>query len=349
MDVRLFLDSSKPTEIAKKIAELATSTEQGSIDILADFLIYRDRGTYDKHVIPQLASRALLCRGPVGVSKLLEIFDIIDGSIYPQAIIESLWYASHGRYPKLNFDFYTVYPPLDQPLNQDTRDAAKDAIYSLIISSQTNPETFFRMVWFMQSSTFRFAGNEKEFSDFQKQFFSILSDSTIKITMKTINQFAELIDKETKEEEYQAFFEMNPVFIDPLASRVVDKHRLGDDYITDFVLETLKGEYILLEIEKPQDNIFNKKGDFSGNFTHAFGQVIDFINWIEQNIAYANKKLPGVSCPRGLLIMGRSKGMSESNLDKLKRFNKNSNSVEVLTYDDVLSRALSLYKNLRKQ
>ena len=34
---------------------------------------------------------------------------------------------------------------------------------------------------------------------------------------------------------------------------------------------------------------------------------------------------------------------------KLQRFNKNSNSVKVLTYDDVIVNANSLYKNIRKQ
>lgn len=345
----MFLDNSSLDTIAKKIAELASSTERVAIDTLANFLIHKDKHTYDKHVIPKIASRALVCKGRIGIVKLLEVFEKIDGAIYPQAIIESLWNASNNKYPELTIgENFTAYPPLDQSLDQDTVDAAKDAIYSLVIGSQTDPETFFRFVSFLQFATWRYAGNDKESADFQQQFFSILSDSTIKITMKTINEFIELINMGAKEEEYQRYLETNPVFIDPLASHIVDKQRLGDDYITDFVVETLKGEYIAVEIEKPQDQIFNKKGDFTSNFTHAFGQVIDFISWIEKNIAYADKKLPGVSNPKGLLIMGRLKGMSEANLDKLKRFNKNSNSIEVLTYDDVLSRALSLYKNLRK-
>ena len=129
----------------------------------------------------------------------------------------------------------------------------------------------------------------------------------------------------------------------------MDKHRLGSDLITDFVVETLKKEYILIEIEKPQDNLFTAQGYFSTKFSHAFGQVIDFIDWVENNIAYAQTKLPGISSPKGILIIGRSKFMTEEESRKLKRFNKNSNTIEVLTYDDILHRAKSLYSNIKRQ
>lgn len=152
---------------------------------------------------------------------------------------------------------------------------------------------------------------------------------------------------ETTEEEYQKFFKENPILIDPVSFKVFDKHKLGDDLITDFVVGTLKNNYYVVEIEKPQDTIFNKNEDFSSKFTHAFGQVLDFIDWVECNIAYAQKKLPDIVSPKGLLIMGRSQNMTERQLRKLKRFNKNSNNIEVLTYDDILLKAESLYNNLR--
>ena len=165
-----------------------------------------------------------------------------------------------------------------------------------------------------------------------------------------ILDFEKLIQEKHKEEVYQKYLENNPVLLDPLAVRVMDKSKLGDDYITDFVVETLKGEYLLVEIEKPHDNIFtNSRNDFSKEFSHALGQILDFIEWVESNIAYAEKKFPGISSPQGLLIMGRRTNMSDKSQKRLRRFNRNSNSVKVLTYDDIIKNAYSLYENIKKQ
>lgn len=349
MDVRDFLDNASSDQIARKIAELANSNDSHSIDYLADFLIVRDNHTYDKHVIPQLICRALLAKGKAGLNKMMDVYEKVDSSIYSKSIIESLWYAKNNMYPDLVFDsFMNIYPPLNQPLDQDVVNAAKDAIFDLVIDSQSNPDTFYELMMFLQSSTIKLAINEQKYLNFQQQFFSILSESTIKITKRIINKFSQLIDQELNEEEYQIFLKKNPVLLDPLGSSIIDKHKLGDDYITDFVLETLKGEFIIIEIEKPQDKIFTQSNDFTSKFIHAFGQVIDFIDWIENNIAYADKKLPGISSPRGLLIMGRSELLEGNKLNKFRRFKRNSNSIEILTYDDVLNRARSLYNNIRK-
>lgn len=134
----------------------------------------------------------------------------------------------------------------------------------------------------------------------------------------------------------------NPAFLNPLASQLISKHKLGCEFITDYVLETLTGEFIVVEIEKPQDKIFTQANDFSSQFIHAFGQVIDFIEWIEQNISYAQKKLPGISAPKGILVMGMRSTLAVAQADKLRRFNRNSSNIQVLTYDDLLTNTRAL-------
>jgi hypothetical protein len=47
----------------------------------------------------------------------------------------------------------------------------------------------------------------------------------------------------------------------------------------------------LVEIERPQDKIFTTSDDFASRFTHAFGQVLDFQQWMDRNVAYAQELL----------------------------------------------------------
>ena len=116
--------------------------------------------------------------------------------------------------------------------------------------------------------------------------------------------------------------------------------------ITDFVIKTLENNYILVEIEKPHDRIFNAYNDFSASFVHAYGQVLDFISWVDRNIAYAQTKLPNISAPDGILIIGRSKSLTVDQKKKLEYFNSNSTLIKIYTYDDILINAIRLYQNL---
>ena len=137
-----------------------------------------------------------------------------------------------------------------------------------------------------------------------------------------------------------------PVFLEPLATKIYDKQRLGDDLITDFVIQTLEDKYVLVEIEKPQDLIFTKQNDFSAKFTHAYGQVLDFLAWIDSNIAYAQTKLPNICLPSGLLVIGQSSALNPDQKKKLEYFNTLNTRIKVITYDEVLLNAQRLYKNI---
>jgi hypothetical protein len=138
--------------------------------------------------------------------------------------------------------------------------------------------------------------------------------------------------------------------IDAMLSAIVEAPTLcaknAIEVTTDFVVQRLDSEYVLVEIEKPQDRIFTSTTDFSAKFTHAFGQVIDFQDWVESHGEYARSLMPGVKSPKGILIMGRKLGLTERQIAKLNRFSLNSRNIEILTYDDVLNRARDLYDNI---
>jgi hypothetical protein len=90
------------------------------------------------------------------------------------------------------------------------------------------------------------------------------------------------------------------------------------------------------------DRIFTASNDFTAHFTHAFGQVLDFQQWVDSHGEYARHLLPGISSPRRLLIIGRRSELTEENSRKLQRFTDNSMRIDVMTFDDLLGNAASL-------
>jgi len=220
-------------------------------------------------------------------------------------------------------------------------------VVAFLDDCRTDPGSFHRLINLLYHEQMQSMFDRESNDHFHKVVFKVLADSTLRISDRHLEQFDELLAAGAREEEYQRFLTANPVFLNPLGSQLISKQKLGDDFITDYVLETLTGDYVAVEIEKPTDPLFTQTNDFSYQFTHAFGQVIDFIEWIEQNIAYAQKKLPGIAAPKGLLVIGMRSSLTATQANKLRRFNQNSSSVQVATFDDLLSNARSLQRNIR--
>ena len=346
MDVKKFLEEVRfHDDIPKKIAEL---TNSGAISDLQDFLLIRDDHTFDKPAVPRLVCRGLLQLGKDGVKAMLDTLPNSPGSIYPTAIIEALWFGARGKQsPTTRLPHMLPLPaPLCDPPSLEAIEASRRAFEDLVVESQLNEDLFDQFLW-QANMEAGFQGSQ-ETADFRSAVFSIFAESSIKISRRLIEELKSLVKKEVREEEYQRFFAKHPVFLDPLANTVIPKQSLGSEFITDYVIKRLDNEYLVVEIEKPQDGLFTQNNDFTANFIHAFGQVIDFQEWVDAHGEYARSRMPGISSPRGLLIIGRKTNLSQTQLSKLKRYVINSQFVEVLTYDDVIERAENLYNNIHK-
>lgn len=343
MNYSEFIDNASLGEIDNELSRLVQMEGQESIDAIVSFLTYKSHDTFDKHVIPRKACKALIQKGPDGIDALYSLaVEGMDGFIYPSTIINSIWCASQGDLSLLKLFSINEDPILDRPLNEITISAAKESFYNLIASCINDSNLFGTLI----GAIYQQMMLNPDDSRLMAAVVDSINDSSIRITKKKLEEFAQLIESYKREEEYQIFLKNNPAFINPLSSQVIDKHKLGDDLITDFVIKTLENNYILVEIEKPQDQIFNKHNDFSASFIHAYGQVLDFISWVDGNVAYAQKKLPNISAPNGLLIMGRSTLLTADQRKKLEYFNSNSARIKIYTYDDILINARRLYQNL---
>jgi len=356
MDVERFLDKALPEEIIRRIADLTVNPEDASLSELKEFLSHQYKYNSDHEcgvAVSRLACRGLLQKGLIGVQTLRD--SVLEASLdkYPHpdvgTILETLWYVAHGQLPPkgILLDDNSLINPLDTPPTTETIAAAHQAFYEIVEDSQLNEELFMKLMMFLFQSLISAPEDEKEAAGFVRSvIFEVFTEPAIKITSRLIKKLELLISEAHPEEVYQQFLSNNPVFIDPLASRVIPKQKFGLEHITDFVVRRLDNEYILVEIEKPQDAIFTSGDDLTAKFTHAYGQVIDFQGWVDAHGEYARSLMPGISAPKGMLIIGMRKQLTERQIAKLKRFNINSKSIEVFTYDDLLVKAKDLYENI---
>lgn len=326
---------------------LALDQTNESIDELVHVLSVRDSGTFENHIVPRLACLALIRKGEVGVNVMGKVLPSAPGHIYPMVILSALWHCSEGRRIPVTFLDVPNRSILAQDIPSNVQATARAQFFGFLEDCKTDPESFDRLISLLAHEQWASSSDQEDNSRFHRALFRTVAESAISVSPRIVEVYSSIISDQHREEEYQRFLEKNPVFLDPLASRLLPKHRLGDDFITDYILEKLTGDYVAVEIEKPSDPVFTQSDDFSHQFTHAFGQVIDFIEWVEDNVAYAQKKLQGISSPSGLLVIGMRADMSDHQQKKLSRFNKNSSRIQVRTFDDLLHSTETLLRNLQ--
>lgn len=291
----------------------------------------------------KLAACGILLRGPAGVDRLIDILRRPSRTLATGTIVQILWRAASGL-PLLSKSDDLVGHLANFDLPDGTSEAARIALDDLIIDAQGDAAIFSKLISVVDVDAL---SGGSQATGFAGHFMRVSSESTIRLTHRILDAFSRMVMEDLPEEHYQAFLKQHPVLLDPLSAEVLPKHRLGSELVTDFVIRRHDYRYVAVEIEKPQDSIFTLANDFTAAFTHAFGQVIDFQSWIGGNIAYARTRLPHIDNPQGLLIMGRRSDLDEGQVQKLRWWQANSMTVEVLTFDDLVERGRLLLRSLR--
>lgn len=159
-----------------------------------------------------------------------------------------------------------------------------------------------------------------------------------------------LIKKERNENKLQQVLTKYPILFGLEYLRVVSKHKLGSEFEVDYALEKYSGLIDLMEIESSNLPLFTKAGNPSSYLVHAEQQVIDWLDWVEKNNAYARSKAEGLITPKGFVVIGRNLTLNEKTKASLIRRNKAFNGmITILTYDDVLNNAKTILKLLKKE
>ncbi len=165
-----------------------------------------------------------------------------------------------------------------------------------------------------------------------------------------LDEFEGLLDKPgVHEEEIKQFLKSEASrFIFGLDTlRLHTEHELGAEFQADFVLEYPDARYVMVEIENPNRRLYTKQGQPAADLAHARQQVEDWQQWVEENNAYAQKRLPRCLSPEGLVIIGRRASLTAADQTRLARSNINTRGrFTIRTYDDLLESARAVVANL---
>jgi len=185
----------------------------------------------------------------------------------------------------------------------------------------------------------------KEALDF---FLSLIVDNHLLLNPTILKRFESLIKSNpVHEERLQTFLTEHPILLNPFVSTLYTKQELGSDFITDYVIKQTNNQYVIVEIESSTDKLFNQNGSFSSHLTAALAQVRDFQAWISDNLSYAQKKLPSIKHPEGLVVIGRRPSLNEMQIKRLAEENYSRRGyIKIITYDDLLDTAKNVYKNI---
>ena len=178
----------------------------------------------------------------------------------------------------------------------------------------------------------------------------ISASKTIEELEKIANEFEQLIEEGTKEEEVQKFLKEHSFILHQSAERL-SKQKLGEDFVTDFVLvaTTTQGPtYILVELERSSHKILTKDQTLAYPVNKAIKQTREWDVWLEKNKAYIQNKLPGFETPSYMVVIGRSKDFDDEQKAYMRSYNREWRNIELLTYDDILARFRATIEKLKK-
>ncbi len=341
---RLLLE--RPIPVESIVAEMAKASRLAEPDDLDAVLFVAKFDELFDQTIAYPAMSLLPAWGEGGIECLCEMAS--NGPHY-SAAFSILAAVSLGRVPtsgdvhflRVHWDTLEKYS-----LGPDIVPLAIRRTREVVLDHLSDPYRKSRLLSYISSQVMFPADNtaQSERLDF---LMDMLVDTQMVLNKDILARLQSLLDAPPdREEDLHRFLVAHPVVLDPFVTELRTKHELGDDFITDFVVRRTNDEYVVVEIENSTDLLFKQDGSFSSSLMAAVAQVRDFQAWISDNIAYAQSKLPGIRHPDGLVVIGR-----RSELDSImeKRLSEENFSrrghTRIVTYDDLLSQARSVYRN----
>ena len=163
--------------------------------------------------------------------------------------------------------------------------------------------------------------------------------------------FYDLLERETKEEDVQRFLSRNPILFHFLApERLFNKPPILSKYKADFAALDARKTLTLVEIERPGILLLRKDGAASADVEHAISQVRDWFFELDQHrsavLAGLGLKDDDVTQVRGLVVAGRDKSASPAALRKFRW--QDRGPIDVMTYDDLHGMFSTLGRGFRR-
>ncbi len=178
----------------------------------------------------------------------------------------------------------------------------------------------------------------------------IQTDNVLEQLQKKIEELKRLLGAEVNEEKLQIFLRQNPFLLKP-SSELIPKQKLGEDFVTDFVLLNILDQgpcYTLVELEKSSYPILTKEGVLTTYLSHAIKQTRDWDIWLEQNKAYLQNKLAGFESPEYLIVIGRTHEMNDNDKAYIRSYNREYKKLRIVSYDDIIAQTEEFIQSAKK-
>jgi hypothetical protein len=155
-------------------------------------------------------------------------------------------------------------------------------------------------------------------------------------------ELQEIITEAKGERAAQVYLEKYPEVLGGLLfstrPHVVSQFRLGDEYVTDFVVARgFSGgwEIKMVELESPSVPMFNKDGSHAKSYNKAHSQVTEWKRYVETNREYFLKRLSETIKEKDLNPTDLSKGKEPT--DSVGWLMTHPQSMAVVTYVIIIS------------
>lgn len=123
----------------------------------------------------------------------------------------------------------------------------------------------------------------------------------------------------------------------------------------DLLMESVDGYLDLIELKRPKHNILKYDNSHSCYYPHpdlsqVIGQSLFYLQKLQDFKLNLEKQYKfKVIMPRIKIIIGSNKGFSDEEKDSLHMLNSNLNSIQIITYDDLVNYGKLILNNYKKQ
>lgn len=163
---------------------------------------------------------------------------------------------------------------------------------------------------------------------------------------RDIKEFEKLLKTAKREDGLQDFLAEKPWLLG-LEYENSKPQKIAPGKRYDFYVEKYDSYADIIEIKKANEDIFDKEGKITRQFSRAIQQLIEYI---DDALYYGNDKRLSKNMsfnflkPKGILIIGKS-----TDVEKLKNLGYYFHNIEILTYDNVLERGKAILNHLTNQ
>lgn len=142
-----------------------------------------------------------------------------------------------------------------------------------------------------------------------------------------------------EKELHQLILHGAKIFNSTTSTRIHTEVRLGHQYRADLVIQSHQENrgILLVELKRANLPLFTKSGAPYAYVTRALQQVEDWMRFWHEHPSSVPAPLDPTISPTGIVIIGRSKFLTEDDKRRLMSLNSNRR-IQLLTYDDVLAR-----------